>query len=90
MKDKIATVSDLINHLENNFKSTDLLSWFDEGGAWCEVYHLYRSQIGTDFFKYVKTMRNDRLVHEAKDNQELKDLIISEYKNVDDNDVVIY
>ena len=92
---EIATVKDLIEHLQTNFKSDDLLCFFDEGGAWCELEHVPKSFIGDQewMFNYVKDKRQHELdnLRCAKDYEaQMKKIIVENYKNVKDDGVVIY
>ena len=92
---EIATVRDLIEHLQKNFKPDDLLCFFDEGGAWCELEHVLKSFIGDQMwmFNYVKDKRQYELDNKicAKAVEEHMEKIITEnYRLVEDNGVVIY
>ena len=92
---EIATVKDLIEHLQKNFKLDDLLCFFDEGGAWCELEHVPKSFIGDQrrMFNYVKDKRQHELdnLRCAKDYEaQMKKIIVENYKNVKDDGVVIY
>ena len=92
---EIATVRDLIEHLQKNFKSDDLLCFFDEGGAWCELEHVPKSFIGDQrrMFSYVKDKRQHELdnLRCAKDYEaQMKKIIVENYKNVKDDGVMIY
>lgn len=92
---QIATVKDLIQHLKQNFKPTDKLCFFDEGGAWCEVEHVPRSFVGDKrwMFNYVKDKRANELENlncKAEDEEKMRAAITDNYKSVKDNGVVIY
>ena len=92
---EIATVRDLIEHLQKNFRLDDLLCFFDEGGAWCELEHVPKSFIGDQrrMFNYVKDKRQHELdnLRCAKDYEaQMKKIIVENYKNVKDDGVVIY
>ena len=92
---EIATVRDLIEHLQKNFKPDDLLCFFDEGGAWCELEHVPKSFIGDQMwmFNYVKDKCQYELDNKicAKAVEEHMEKIITEnYRLVEDNGVVIY
>ena len=92
---EIATVRDLIEHLQKNFKPDDLLCFIDEGGAWCELVHVPKSFIGDQMrmFNYVKDKRQHELdnLRCAKDYEaQMKKIIVENYKNVKDDGVVIY
>ena len=83
--EKIATVKDLIDHLKNNFKETDMLCFFDDGGAWCELVHLPKSLIGDWMFRRVE----DKKACELKKYPDIKNIIENNYRFVKDG-VVIY
>ena len=92
---EIATVADLIEHLQKNFKSSDLLCFFDEGGAWIELEHVPKNFIGNKrwMFNYVADKRKYELENPdcAKDYEEhMKKVIADNYKSVEDNGVVVY
>lgn len=85
---EIVTVKDLIEYLEKNFKSSDKLCFFDEGGAWCELVNIPKYLIGDWMFTYVKDKKE-------KDTKQcgLKDaerIISHNFRNVTENDMVIY
>lgn len=93
--EEVATVKDLIEHLQTNFKPDDMLCFFDEGGAWCELVHVPKSFIGDQrwMFNYVKDKRQCELDNPrcAKDYEaQMKKIIVENYKNVKDDGVVIY
>jgi len=81
------TVKDLIEYLESNFNPEDLVCFFDEGGAWCELVHVPKNLIGDWMFKYVKDKREEEL---SKDTEEQKKYTIESYRMVEDDCVVIY
>ena len=92
---EIATVRDLIEHLQKNFKPDDLLCFFDEGGAWIELEHVPKNFIGDKrwMFNYVKDKRQHELDNPccAKEDEEcMKKIIVDNYKSVEDNGVVIF
>lgn len=92
---EIATVRDLIEHLQKNFKPDDMLCFFDEGGAWCELVHVPKSFIGDQklMFNYVKDKRQHELDNKicAKAVEEhMEKIIIENYRLVEDNGVVIF
>ena len=92
---EIATVKDLIEHLQKNFKSSDLLCFFDEGGAWIELEHVPKDFIGNKrwMFNYVADKCKYELENPdcAKDYEEhMKKVIADNYKSVEDNGVVVY
>ena len=93
--EEVATVKDLIEHLQANFKPDDMLCFFDEGGAWCELVHVPKSFIGDQMwmFNYVKDKRQHELDNKicAKAVEEHMEKIITEnYRLVEDNGVVIF
>ena len=87
IKKLTATVGDLIKHLQDNFKPTDKLCFWDEGGAHMECVHvpvdLFEKQI---MFKYVKDDK-DRRMALYKDSKKKVD---EDFEFVSDNDVIIY
>ena len=92
---EVATVKDLIEHLQANFKPDDMLCFFDEGGAWCELVHVPKSFIGDRkwMFNYVKDKRQHELDNKicSKAVEEHMNKIITEnYRLVEDNGVVIF
>ena len=95
MEDNIATVADLIEHLQKNFKSDDLLCFFDEGGAWIELEHVPKDFIGNKrwMFNYVADKRKYELENTCcrkEDEDHIKKVIADSYKSVEDNGVVVY
>ena len=82
-----ATVGDLIKHLQDNFKPTDKLCFWDEGGAHMECVHVpvdwFEKQM---MFKYVKDDK-DRRMALYKDSKKKVD---EDFEFVSDNDVIIY
>lgn len=82
-----ATVGDLIEHLQTNFKPTDKLCFWDEGGAHMECVHVpvdwFEKQM---MFKYVKDDK-DRRMALYKDSKKKVD---EDFEFVSDNDVIIY
>ena len=92
---EIATVADLIAHLQKNFKPNDLLCFFDEGGAWVELVNVPIGFIGDKcwMFNYVKDKRQHELDNPCcrkEDEQYMKKVIVDKYKNVEDNGVVVF
>lgn len=92
---EIATVKDLIEHLQKNFKPTDLFCFFDEGGAWCELVHVPKTFIGDVkwMFNYVKDKRQHELDNPCcakADEEHMKKIITDDYKNVRDDGVVVF
>ena len=82
-----ATIGDLIKHLQDNFKPTDKLCFWDEGGAHMECVHVpvdwFEKQM---MFKYVKDDK-DRRMALYKDSKKKVD---EDFEFVSDNDVIIY
>ena len=92
---EIATVRDLIEHLQKNFKPDDLLCFFDEGGAWIALEHVPKSFVGnlSWMFNYVKDKRQHELDNPCcakEDEEHMKKIIADNYKSVEDNGVVIF
>ena len=87
IKKPTATVGDLIKHLQDNFKQTDKLCFWDEGGAHMECVHVpvdwFEKQM---MFKYVKDDK-DRRMALYKDSKKKVD---EDFEFVSDNDVIIY
>ena len=87
IKKLTATVGDLIKHLQDNFKPTDKLCFWDEGGAHMECVHVpvdwFEKQM---MFKYVKDDK-DRRMALYKDSKKKVD---EDFEFVSDNDVIIY
>lgn len=82
-----ATVGDLIEHLQTNFKPTDKLCFWDEGGAHMECVHVPDDWLEKQMmFKYVKDDK-DRRMALWKDSKEKVD---EDFEFVSDNDVIIY
>ena len=82
-----ATVGDLIQHLQDNFKPTDKLCFWDEGGAHMECVHVPDDWLEKQMmFKYVKDDK-DRRMALWKDSKEKVD---EDFEFVSDNDVIIY
>ena len=82
-----ATVGDLIEHLQTNFKPTDKLCFWDEGGAHMECVHVPDDCLEKQMmFKYVKDDK-DRRMALWKDSKEKVD---EDFEFVSDNDVIIY
>jgi len=85
-KDFIATVGDLIAHLQRNFRPEDKLCFWDEGGAYMNCEHVTKNMLGDMMFKYVKDDKQRRLdQHRAtsKENDE-------DFEWVGDNDVIVH
>ena len=82
----IATVGDLIAHLQKNFKSEDRLCFWYEGGAYMNCEHVLKSMLGDMMFKYVKDdkiRRTEQHGTSSEDNDE-------DFEYVSDNDVIVY
>ena len=82
-----ATVGDLIKHLQDNFKPTDKLCFWDEGGAHMECVHVpvdwFEKQI---MFKYVKDDKDRRMALYKNSKKKVDE----DFEFVSDNDVIIY
>ena len=82
----VATVGDLIAHLQRNFRPEDKLCFWDEGGAYMNCEHVTKSMLGDMMFKYVKDdkqRRIDRHGATQKENDE-------DFEWVGDEDVIVY
>lgn len=87
IKKPTATVGDLIKHLQDNFKPTDKLCFWDEGGAHMECVHVPDDWLEKQMmFKYVKDDK-DRRMALWKDSKKKVD---EDFEFVSDNDVIIY
>ena len=82
-----ATVGDLIKHLQDNFKPTDKLCFWDEGGAHMECVHVpvdwFEKQI---MFKYVKDDKDRRMALYKNSKKKVDE----DFELVSDNDIIIY
>ena len=82
-----ATVGDLVKHLQDNFKPTDKLCFWDEGGAHMECVHVpvdwFEKQI---MFKYVKDDKDRRMALYKNSKKKVDE----DFEFVSDNDVIIY
>lgn len=82
-----ATVGDLIKHLQDNFKPTDKLCFWDEGGAHMECVHVpvdwFEKQI---MFKYVKDDKDRRMALYKNSKKKVDE----DFEFVSDNDIIIY
>ncbi len=82
-----ATVGDLIEHLQTNFKPTDKLCFWDEGGAHMECVHVPDDWLEKQMmFKYVKDYKYRRMAL----YNEPKEQVDEDFEFVSDNDVIIY
>ncbi len=84
--ERIATVNDLIEHLEKNFNPRDKLCFFDYVGARRELVHIPCDFIGDKrwMFNKVKDTKTDEL--ESYD----VGIVNERYRLVDDEDVLIW
>lgn len=82
------TVKDLIEYLEKNFKSSDKLCFFDEGGAWCALVNIPEYLIGDWMFTYVKDKKEQDTEYYRQEDAEY--IISHNFRNVTENDMVIY
>ena len=82
-----ATVGDLIKHLQDNFKPTDKLCFWYEGGAHMECVHVpvdwFEKQI---MFKYVKDDKDRRMALYKNSKKKVDE----DFEFVSDNDIIIY
>lgn len=83
---KTATVQDLINHLQTNFKPNDKLCYWNEGGAYIDCEYLFKDDLGHKMFKYVKNDKKRRM----ETFNETKKQVDEDFEYVSDNDVIIY
>ena len=87
IKKLTATVGDLIKHLQDNFKPTDKLCFWDEGGAHMECVHVpvdwFEKQI---MFKYVKDDKDRRMALYKNSKKKVDE----DFEFVSDNDIIIY
>jgi hypothetical protein len=83
---KILTVEKLIEHLQTNFNPTDKLCFWYEGGAYMNCEHVLEDMLGETMFMYVK---DDKKRIMEKFNR-TKDSVDEDYRNVEDNDVVVH
>lgn len=84
---RIATVEDLVKHLMDNFRLSDILCYWHEGGAWCECEHIHKNDLENWMLYKVKDEKKRRL--ESGDEALMK-YAEHDYRNVNDEDVVIY
>lgn len=84
--DKTVTVKDLIKHLQTNFKPDDKLCFWYEGGAYMNCEPIIESMLGDNMFIYVK---DDKEKMKKRFNIS-DDEITEDYRNVNDNYVLIY
>lgn len=77
----VATVQELIEHLQKNFKPNDKLCFFDEGGAYINLCRMPKDFIGERFFITVK---------QFKDQTKNDDLGDDLYDFVNDDDIIVY
>ena len=82
----IATVGDLMDHLQKNFKPEDKLCFWYEGGAYINCEHVLKSMLGDMMFKYVK----DDKIRRIEQHGASPDGVADDYEYVEDNDVVVY
>jgi hypothetical protein len=79
----LCTVGDLIEHLQKNFKPTDKLCYWYEGGAYMNCEHILKEELGHNKFMYVSDDKK-RLSEKYPDNDMYKDC-----SWIKDNDVII-
>lgn len=82
----IATVGDLINHLQNNFKLTDKLCFTYEGGAYVNCENVLKDMLGDNMFLYVKNEKKRR-IEKFKLTQKEAD---EDFQFVKDEDVLAF
>ena len=88
MKDDsiIATVGDLVAHLQKNFRSEDKLCFWYEGGAYINCEHVLKSMLGDMMFKYVKDDKSRRIEQHGASQKENDE----NFEWVGDDDVIVY
>lgn len=78
----IATVADLVEHLKK-LDPEAKLAFFDEGGAWCEVYEMPASFLGAKALREVSQRK-------AEDEKCMpEDQLQAAYAKVQDGDVLV-
>lgn len=83
---KILTVGKLIEHLQSNFNPDDNLCFWYEGGAYMNCEHVLESMLGDNVFIKIKDDK-ERMKNKFKFSE---DEIKEDYKNVNDDDVLIF
>jgi hypothetical protein len=83
---KKLTVKKLIEHLQTNFKPTDKLCFWYEGGAYMNCEHALEDMLGDMMFTYVKDDKKRMMERFKRTKAELDD----DYRNVSDDDVIIH
>jgi hypothetical protein len=83
---KILTVNKLIEHLQSNFNPEDKLCFWCEGGAYMNCEHVLESMLGDNMFIKIKDDK-ERMKNKFKISE---DDIKEDYKNVNDDDVLIF
>ena len=78
----IATVADLVEHLRKIDPEAEL-AFFDEGGAWCEVYSMPSSFLGS----MALCEASEQKAEDAKSMPE--DQLQAAYAKVSDGDVLV-
>ena len=84
-EEHIATVGDLIAHLQKFDKDAKLCFW-DEGGAHMECVHILKDMLGDMMFK---TIADDKIRRKNNFNESDEDLA-EDFEFVDDADVLMY
>ena len=78
----IATVTDLVEHLKKLDPETEL-AFFDEGGAWCEVYGMPTSFLGNVALCEASKRKAEDKKHMPEDQLQVA------YAKVSDGDVLV-
>lgn len=88
MKDNsmIATVGDLVAHLQTNFRPEDKLCIWDEGGAYMNCEYVTKCMLGDMMFKYVKDDKQRRIDQQGATQKENDE----DFEWVGDDDVIVY
>lgn len=84
-KENIATVGDLIEHLQTLDKNAKLCFW-EEGGAYMNCVHIHKSMLGDLMFKTVAKDKERR----KKEFNDTDEQLAEDFEFVDDNDIIVY
>lgn len=84
-EEHIATVGDLIEHLQKFDKNAKLCFW-EEGGAYMNCVHVHKSMLGDMMFK---TVADDK-VRRKKSFNDTDEQLAEDFEFVDDADLIVY
>ena len=84
--DGVATVGDLIAHLQRNFKPEERLCFWDEGGAYMNCEHVTKDMLGKMMFKSVRDEKQRRIRQYGDKPETIKE----DFEFVGDGDVIVY